>query len=91
MQHSILRSSWACFMLNGTDSQDDLDAQLASEGTFGHDEELDGLFVAMQGNVNRQVYSCADEVSHKECIGNMLAWAHYGHLGLRAQIFVRLA
>ena len=42
-------------MLNGAAFQDDLDAQLASEGAFGHDEGLDGLFVAMQGNVNHQV------------------------------------
>ena len=39
--------------------QDDMDAQLAMEGTFGHDETLDNLFVAMQRNVNHQVQSCA--------------------------------
>ena len=40
--------------------QDDLDAQLAMEGTFGQDEALDNLFVAMQRNVNHQVDSHHD-------------------------------
>ena len=35
--------------------QDDLDAQLAMEHTFGHDETQDHLFIAMQRNVNQQV------------------------------------
>ena len=35
--------------------QDDLDAQLAMEHTFGHDETLDHMYIAMQRNVNQQV------------------------------------
>ena len=72
-------------MLDGTAMQDDLDAQLASEGTFGHDEELDGLFVAMQGNVNHQVYSRLDKGLHQGCIDSMLLENYYGRLGFWAQ------
>lgn len=49
--------------------QDDLDAQLAIKGTFGQDEALDNLFVAMQRNVNHQVDSHHDLHVQMSCLG----------------------